>query len=406
MWRWIKHWRDWAMSDIITPRRLSRQPQGLYFRSEKGGLTLDAQPIPWSADAVVIEALLRLPPAARRRGDYSVRFPGNPPVPCDALRPEDQAQRHRLYFRLPVPKSTCTAELYWRHHVLGSIELPVVTPEQFLVDLGMRLASTYVSIGGQTVASQTFVANQRSGLIATALVTSSTGLSPLSDLGLTATFRTAKATKQVVVDVPLTASQLAGREAMVTALPPKLPRTSGEWSVTWACRDRELVSSRLRAISPRDFYDSLRVVDTRFGIQTATGEFRVVRQMPSDGVVKAAPCFFVSSRENGMAGLADFEVVVQSPGIANPPITVPLQVLITDGPTPLAPSLFDMEALKHASAFELRARGRTLAMLSLSPIPAATLNAEGGFAPPADFSWSATADDELSDRLARLMQGG
>ena len=65
MWRWIRHWRDWLMNEIVTPRRLAAQPQALYFRSEKGGLTLDNQPVPWSAEAVVVEALLRLPPAAR-----------------------------------------------------------------------------------------------------------------------------------------------------------------------------------------------------------------------------------------------------------------------------------------------------------------------------------------------------
>ena len=76
MWRWIRHWRDWAMTEIVTPRRLAGQPQALYFRSEKGGLTLDNQPVPWSAEAVVVEALLRLPPAARRRSDFSLRVPG------------------------------------------------------------------------------------------------------------------------------------------------------------------------------------------------------------------------------------------------------------------------------------------------------------------------------------------
>ena len=52
MWRWIRHWRDWAMTEIVTPRRLAAQPQGLYYRFEKGGLTLDQQPVPWSAEAV------------------------------------------------------------------------------------------------------------------------------------------------------------------------------------------------------------------------------------------------------------------------------------------------------------------------------------------------------------------
>ena len=60
MWRWIRHWRDWAMSEIVIPRRLAAQPQGLYFRSEKGGLTLENQPVPWSAEAVVVEVIVRV----------------------------------------------------------------------------------------------------------------------------------------------------------------------------------------------------------------------------------------------------------------------------------------------------------------------------------------------------------
>jgi hypothetical protein len=86
MWRWIRHWRDWAMSEIVTPRRLAGQPQALYFRSEKGGLTLDNLPVPWSAEAVVVEALLRLPPAARRRADFALRVPGFDPIPAEILR--------------------------------------------------------------------------------------------------------------------------------------------------------------------------------------------------------------------------------------------------------------------------------------------------------------------------------
>ena len=128
MWRWIRHWRDWAMNEIVTPRRLAGQPQAIYFRFEKGGLTLDNQPVPWSAEAVVVEALLRLPPTARRRGDFTLRVPGFDPVPAEILKADDAGQRHRLYFRFPVPKATGTAELMWRTHALGRLQIPVVTP--------------------------------------------------------------------------------------------------------------------------------------------------------------------------------------------------------------------------------------------------------------------------------------
>ncbi len=403
MWRWIRHWRDWAMSEIVTPRRLASQPQGIYYRSEKGGLTLDNVPVPWSAECVVVEALLRLPAAARKRNDFSLRVSGCEPVPAEALRPDEDAQRHRLFFRIPVPKATGVAEILWRNHPLGRIEIPVVTPEQFLTELRLHLSTPFVSIGGRTVAAQTFVTAQRQGLTATAVVHSPTGLAPLADLGLTATFRTSKGTKEVVTPVPLCSSQLLAREALVTALPPRLPKKAGEWSVTWACGGRELGTNRLRSISPKAFHLSLRVSDTRFGVLTTDGDFRVVRQMPTEGVAKAGPCFFVASREPGMAGLADFEIGVQVPGIDRAPTVLSQTALITDGPTPVAPGLIDVSELKHASAFELRVRGRVLGVLPLSPVPTATFTAEGGYKPPPEFSWTAAADDELSERLARLM---
>ncbi len=403
MWRWIRHWRDWAMSEIVTPRRLAGQPQALYFRSEKGGLTLDGQPVPWSAEAVVVEALLRLPPAARRRGDFALRVPGFDPIPAEILKADEAGQRHRLYFRFPVPKATGTAELLWKNHVLGSVEIPVVTPEQFLTELRMDLATAFVSVLGRSVAAQTFVTTQQQGLTASAVVRSPTGLVPLLDLGLSATFRTARGTKTVVTPVPLTASQLAGKEALVTALPPRLPRKAGEWTVTWTCPGRELATTRLRAITPRAFRDSLRVVDTRFGLVTPEGEFRVVRQMPAENVVKAGPVFFVASREPGVGGLAEFEIGVQMPGVDRAPSVLEQTVLITDGPTPVAAGLLPMTELKHASAFELRVKGRVLGVLPLSPVPTATFTAEGGYKPPPEFTWSAAAEDELSDRLARLM---
>jgi hypothetical protein len=403
MWRWIRHWRDWAMSEIVTPRRLAGQPQAVYFRSEKGGLTLDGQPVPWSAEAVVVEALLRLPPAARRRGDFSLRVPGFDPIPAEILKADEAGQRHRLYFRFPVPKATGTAELMWKNHVLGSVVIPVVTPEQFLSELRMDLATAFVSVVGRSVAAQTFVTTQQQGLTASAVVRSPTGLVPLLDLGLSATFRTARGTKTVVTPVPLTATQLAGKEALVTALPPRLPRKAGEWTVTWTCPGRELATTRLRAITPRTFRDSLRVVDTRFGVVTSEGEFRVVRQMPAENVARAGPVFFVASREAGVAGLAEFEIGVQVPGVDRAPSVLEQTVLITDGPTPVAPGLLPMTELKHASAFELRVKGRVLGVLPLSPVPTATFTAEGGYKPPPEFTWSAAAEDELSDRLARLM---
>jgi hypothetical protein len=43
--------------------------------------------------------------------------------------------------------------------------------------------------------------------------------------------------------------------------------------------------------------------------------------------------------------------------------------------------------------------------LSLCPAPTATFNSEGGFKPPPEFTWSTAADEELNDRLSKLIEG-
>ena len=74
MWPWIKRWRDWAMNDLWSMHRSSPQPHALHYSYEKAGLTLHDQPIPWNAEAVLVEALVRLPPGSqRRKADFQLR---------------------------------------------------------------------------------------------------------------------------------------------------------------------------------------------------------------------------------------------------------------------------------------------------------------------------------------------
>src|SRR5262249_60905364 len=141
----------------------------------------------------------------------------------------------------------------------------------------LALSPPFVSVRDRNVATHTLECGQQRGLAPSAVLRSPTGLAPLLDMGLSATFCAARGTKTVVTPVPLTAPQLVGKEALVTALPPRLPRKAGEWTVTWTCPGREPASTRLRAVPPPGFRSSLRVSDTRFGVVTTSGEVRVVR---------------------------------------------------------------------------------------------------------------------------------
>ena len=147
----------------------------MHHSYEKGGLVIDDQPIPWNADAVVVECLARLPGSSvRRREDFLLRIPGREPVPLDNLRREEAQERYRLFFRLPPPQQTTNAEVVWRHHRLGEMTLPVVQRAEFLQKLSLQMPTLAVRLGDQTVACQAFVTTQCRGLLASALLVSPT----------------------------------------------------------------------------------------------------------------------------------------------------------------------------------------------------------------------------------------
>jgi hypothetical protein len=407
MWPWIKPWRDWAMNDLWPMHRIGPQPQALHYSYEKAGLTLHDQPIPWNAEAVLVEALLRLPAnGPRRKTDFHLRIDKQEPVAAESLRREEGEERHRLFFRFTPPGRTTTAELLCRNHVLGQLTLPALSREEFVSRLQLQMPTLFVRLGDQSVACQTFVASQCRGLLASALLTSPSSLVPLLDLGLQIEIRSERAGAVHAVPAKLCSSQLAGRQALITIVPRRFPRRIGNWMVTWMLGDKPLATQHMRAISQGHFRRSLRVSDTRFVAQWQKRGVQLTRHLPpQDGIARLGPCFLVCSREPGMAGVCTLQVRTQVAGSIPPPLLVEEEVLITDGPTMFAPGTVDVSDLGQVNAFELRSKGGPLAVLSLSPAPIASFTSEGGFKPSQDFPWSPAAEEELTDRLTRLLDG-
>ncbi len=406
MLHWIKRWLDWAMHELWPQNRTGLQPQALHFRSEKAGLVLENQPIPWNAEAVVVEALVRFPPGpGRGKSDFSLRLTSGQSYPADGMQVEDQGLRCRLMFRLAVPAKATTAELLWKNRSLGQLTLPILTREEFSTHLTLQMPTLSAHLGEQAVACQTYVSSQCEGLIATAILSSPTSLAPVLDLGLRVEFCAENGSQTHDVPVQLCSSQLRGRQAVINVVPPR-PRRMGAWRATWLLGDRALACQRIRAISRPNFLRSLRISETRFVLQDEKGEVRLARQMPPlDQVARVGPCFLVCSREPGMAGLCALQVRAQVKGSVMPPLLFEQETLITDGPTPFAPGTLSAEDLADITGFELRQKDRVLGILPLVPAPAASFTAEGGYKPPPEFIWSSAADDQLNEKLGRLFEG-
>lgn len=146
-------------------------------------------------------------------------------------------------------------------------------------------------------------------------------------------------------------------------------RRRGEWAVRWP----DGVTLPLRAVTAREFDDSIRVKAT----------------LVTDGGV--GPCFEV---ESPVAGRARLEVRALGRGG-----TSVHDVILGAGPERITPgALADLDGVE---AFALHSGGRELARLSLRA-PEATFSAEGWFDAPPSFDWTDALEHELAGRLARL----
>jgi hypothetical protein len=406
MWPWIKHWLDSKMHDLWPLYRIGPRSQAMHFRYEKAGRTVDDQPIPWNAEAVLVTAWVRLPKtSSRRKTDFQLRVPGSDLVLAEKMEHEADEQ-HRLTFRIVPPGQTVTVELLCREKILGQVTLPFLSKEEFLQNLRLQMPTLCVRLGTQTVACQTFVSSQCRGLLASAVLLSPTSLVPLLDLDLQVEFRCERGGTAMRVPVSLCSSQLGGRQALVSVVPKRYPRRIGTWVATWLLGDRPLASQRVRGISQRAFHRSLGIADTRFVIQATPESVRLTRQVPPlESTKRIGPCFLVRSGEPGMAGLCRLQITAQVPGAVKPPLLLEQDVLITDGPTMVAPGTLDASDLEQVSGFDLSVRGQSLGVLSLCPAPTATFTNEGGFKPYHDYTWSAAAEEEMNERLNRLLEG-
>jgi hypothetical protein len=394
------------MRDVWPLNRAGLQPRALHFSYEKAGLTIHDQPIPWNAEAVLVEAALRLPPSGtRRKSEFLLRLPGNMPILPENMRREDGEDIYRLQFRFAPPPVSTGAELMYKERVLGQLTLPRLSQEEFLRNIQLHQATLSVRIGQHSIACQTYVASQCRGLIASALFSSPTSLVPLLDLDPHLELRSEKGSKAVRVAAALASSQLTGRQALVTLVPARFPRHIGAWQATWMIGGRAILNQQFRAISQSTFRRSLRVSETRFVVERGDRSVGLSRHLPpTEGLKAVGPCFLISSREPGVAALCPLQVSTQVNGAIRAPLLCRQEILITDGPTVFAPGFVDAADLPQVSAFELRCKTGTLGILSLSPIPAASFNGEGAFRPAPEFQWSVAADDELSERLGRLFE--
>lgn len=387
-------------------------PSGLHVRYEKAGLILDSLPIPSNADAVIVEAIVRLPPKApREKHFFTLQWAADENrIPAELLLNSRSKGPTRVLFRVAVPGANRNAVIRWRDHLLGEVNVPIIDPAEFIRGVSLDSPMVSVCFGADAIACRSFVSSQIKAIIASASLRSTTPLASLIDWGLGVKVSHDNRGKGGDVKIALTDDQLRQKSTLVSAVLPK-PSQVGEYEVSWTLADRCLHKQKIRSVSKRAFLSSLRVSATRFDIRMKDGSRHVVRALPGDGknvalngIQSVSPVFYLASTITGIAGYAPLTLCarVEDELVRIAEVET---ALFTEGLRAITPGTVPLVDLPRVKYFSLACGDRVLGNLPLTTAPTADFTGEGGFVPLDDFLWSPSAEAELNDRLGKLLDG-
>jgi hypothetical protein len=402
MWLQLQRWRGWAANAFSPPGKL--HVHGIDLSYEKAGLRVRNEPLAWNAEAVQVEATLRPPgPDGWSRGDFAVQVPGGVPVAAESCEPAGDGLV-RVGFRLAPPAGPAEADLLWRTHALGRLTLPFLSAEEFHRGLRLESPALVAQLGKYALPCEAVVADQCRGLRATGLLTSPTSLLPLLDLDLSVTFTNHGTRSSQTVPLCLTLAQLTGRQALLSASAPGWSGPPGPWSARWTAGGRWLAGSAACGISADAFRQSLYLIDSRYVSEKSDGQRHYSPYLPPrEGVRRVGPCFRLASREPGVVGLCTLELRTHFKDAGRFPEVQRQEVLVGDGPSLFVPPLLSADEFEQVASFDLYAGGERLGSVAGCRRPVMKFTSEGGFREPADFDWTPVTEQELADRLRRLM---
>ncbi|HMF28406.1 MAG TPA: hypothetical protein VKE42_06510, partial [Candidatus Cybelea sp.] len=272
---------------------------GLHVRYEITGLILDALPIPRNADAVIVEANVRLPAGSpREKQNFTLQWSANESrIPAELVASDEARKFLRVIFRLSVPEHATRAVIRWCEHSLGEVDVPVVAMNEVIDAFMLEMPTVHASLGGRAIAGRTFVTGQAKNLFASAVVRNSHLLAATRDFGLCVQIHDAHGERLGTADIPFTSDEMRMKQTLATAQLPKLTRI-GVYEISWHLASRCLASLRIRVVAKRTFLRSLRVSATRFVLEKTDGTRQCVRALPGchgkfnlDSVERLAPVF-------------------------------------------------------------------------------------------------------------------
>lgn len=402
MWPSIRRWLDWHRPDRNRYIALRAGLRSYQWSYQLFGLMVEADVIPWAAEAVRLEIVLAESELLlSRRTDFTLRGLNAAPLPCQHIQCL-QPGLYRLEFCFPPLLTWPSAvQFWWRDYCLLHLTLPRLTQEDYLRSVRWRSWGVTMRWCQRTVTARSFSRRSLRGLAAIVLVSSPHRLLPLASLQPHLLVQGLPSGPQFDLPLILTGTQQLDTEALlVVPFPPALLESEQcRWQ--WCIAGYPVHAETITFLSPQDWEPRVTLRDACFFLNTSRGWVRHTEVQPPPDSVPFAPCFLLQA-PTGSAGLIPLTLYAHTSQTPRLRRLRHERVLISDAPTPYIPGLFQIQDFPQPTSLELRHGRRILGTLSLSRVPQARFTAEGGFRQVPELTWTESAEAELWERLQRL----
>jgi hypothetical protein len=385
---WIARWVDWLRSN-----RRARRVKLIGLPSIRGvylGQTDEVGPVLWCAESIVVECIVSTTTDVSQAREFTLKMDDGSIVVANAMVRSPLEDTAKIAFHYAVPERSSRATIAWKGNSIGDVQIDLVAKSDFRAGLRLDAIACYIRMGRQWVAATTWVEGQVRCIEPVARFTSRFGFLPLNDHPVSVVV--AGQTKAIPIpQVGNSIGATAGRFA--------IPTKDGRYCVAWSWDGVDFQRDFVDVVTRMEFRKSLEVVAQRFAVEDNDRKRRFFARLPSSGFVAAAPCFVLRSRLKNAVGRMRFTIAAIQSGREIEPVEIRV---VLAGVTPIFGPAITATKLRQTTAFVLRLGRRKLATIAVGTVPVARIDGEGGFEPPADFTWTQAMEEEFLSRMSSL----
>lgn len=379
--------------------------QSITIGYEIQGLRIDRALIPWNADSLLVEMLIRFPPKSPcAPKDFLITMGDDDPLIGNEIQitSEGEFNSGKVLFRADPPVKNVTAKVYIKNKLRHEMAIPFLSREKFLKGLSFNQASLSCLYDQGAVACKSYYPAGIRNMSIGGIIKSVHGFEPL--LGTTLALALTMGKNKKIL--PWTPNIPQAGEAMIPLTIPlgTFPRKMGVLESSLLVDGEEIGGGKFQGLSTPEFLRTIEILRAGFVVWNENNMPHLWDNLDS---LKAGhrfgPTFWLHSDLQDCVGLADGKINGYLHGSVQPMTLWEGKIPITHVPRLFSPLSMASTHFQELKLFELVIARHPVSRISLASKPKAIFTNEGTIASPVSMdSESPISNKDLLKKLNSL----